>query len=113
MINAQVIGMEDKELEEIREKKKKEMQENSSKKVTVYSTPTCPYCTMAVRLAHQFALVSPKIKADMVESTEFPHLAHKFNVAGVPKTVINETVTIDGAVPEDVFLEHVLKAAED
>ena len=81
--------------------------------IQVFVTPTCPYCTMAVRLAHQFALVSPKIKADMVESTEFPHLAHKFNVAGVPKTVINETVTIDGAVPEDVFLEHVLKAAED
>ena len=47
----------------------------------------------------------------MVESTEFPHLAQKYHVFGVPKTVINETVFIDGAVPEDTFLEHILKAA--
>jgi len=72
--------------------------------------PTCPYCPMAVRLGHQFALESPFVKSEMVESTEFPHLAQKYNVFGVPKTVVNETVFIEGAVPEDTFLEHVLKA---
>jgi glutaredoxin-like protein len=80
--------------------------------IQVFVTPTCPYCTTAVRLGHQFALASPKITSDMVESTEFPHLAHKYNVSGVPKTVINESITIEGAVAENVFLEHVLKAAE-
>jgi predicted DsbA family dithiol-disulfide isomerase len=48
----------------------------------------------------------------MIESTEFPHLANKFNVYGVPKTVINDTIFLEGAVPEDVFLEHVLKAVQ-
>lgn len=76
----------------------------------VFVTPTCPYCSLAVRLGHQFALESPRIRADMVESTEFPHLAHKYNVFGVPKTVINENIFIDGAVPEETFLENVLKA---
>jgi glutaredoxin-like protein len=79
--------------------------------IQVFVTPTCPYCTMAVRLGHQFALASNKITSDMIESTEFPHLAHKYNVSGVPKTIINETISIDGAVPEAVFLENVLKAA--
>jgi glutaredoxin-like protein len=79
--------------------------------IQVFVTPTCPYCTMAVRLGHQFALASEKITSDMIESTEFPHLAHKYNVSGVPKTVINETLAVDGAVPEAVFLENVLKAA--
>jgi predicted DsbA family dithiol-disulfide isomerase len=46
----------------------------------------------------------------MVEATEFPHLAQKYQVFGVPKAVINETVFIEGAVPEAVFLEHVLQA---
>lgn len=76
----------------------------------IFVTPTCPYCSMAVRLGHQFALESSRIKADMVESTEFPHLAQRYNIFGVPKTVVNENVFIEGAVPEEAFLEHVLKA---
>jgi len=78
--------------------------------IQVFVTPTCPYCTTAVRLGHQFALESPLIKADMIESTEFPHLANRFQVYGVPKTVINETTTFEGAVPEEEFLANVLKA---
>jgi glutaredoxin-like protein len=79
--------------------------------IQVFVTPTCPYCTQAVRLAHQFSMESPRIRGEMIEATEFPHLAQKYHVFGVPKTVINESVFIEGAVPEDVFLEHVLQAA--
>ncbi len=81
-------------------------------KIQVFVTPTCPYCTMAVRLAHQCAMESSRVRGEMVESTEFPHLAQKYHVFGVPKTVINETVFLEGAVPESVFLEHILKAAD-
>lgn len=79
--------------------------------IQVFVTPTCPYCTTAVRLGHQMALESPRITADMVEATEFPHLTQKYSVFGVPKTIINETVSLEGGVPEDVFLENVLEAA--
>lgn len=78
--------------------------------IQVFVTPTCPYCAMAVRLGHQFALECERIKTDMIESTEFPHLAQKYSVFGVPKTIINETISIDGAVPEETFLENVLQA---
>jgi len=81
-------------------------------RIQVFVTPTCPYCTMAVRLAHQFALESPRIRGEMVESTEFPHLANKYQVYGVPKTIVNETVAFEGAVPEEIFLENVLKAVK-
>lgn len=80
-------------------------------RIQVFVTPTCPCCTMVVRLAHQFAMESPRVRGEMVEATEFPHLAQKYHVFGVPKTVINENVFIEGAVPEPVFLEHVLQAA--
>jgi glutaredoxin-like protein len=79
-------------------------------RIQVFVTPTCPYCTMAVRLAHQCAMESPRVRGEMVESTEFPHLAQKYHVFGVPKTVINETVFVEGAVPEKIFLDHILKA---
>lgn len=82
---------------------------NRSIHIQVFVTPTCPYCPKAVRLAHQFAMENEFIKADTVEAVEFPHLAHKYNVMSVPKTVINETAEFVGAVPEDTFLENLLK----
>ncbi|MDZ7373027.1 MAG: thioredoxin family protein [candidate division KSB1 bacterium] len=80
--------------------------------IQVFVTPTCPYCPMAVRLAHQMAFESDLITADMVEVTEFPHLGHKYRVMGVPRSVMNETVILEGAVPERYFLQKVLEAAQ-
>ncbi|MEM2988034.1 MAG: thioredoxin family protein, partial [Candidatus Bathyarchaeia archaeon] len=51
------------------------------------------------------------VRADVIDVSEFPHIGHKYAVMGVPKTVINEKVEFVGAVPEDIFLEHVLLAA--
>ena len=79
--------------------------------IQVFITPTCPYCLGAVRLAHRMAVASDKISAAMVEIQEFPHLAQRYGVLGVPKVVINETESFEGAAPESLFLLYVLKAA--
>lgn len=76
----------------------------------VFVTPTCPYCPQAVRLAHMLAMESDLITADMVEAIEFPHLANKYAVYGVPRTVINEKVHQEGAVPEPMLLAKLLEA---
>lgn len=76
----------------------------------VFVTPTCPYCPQAVRLAHRLAMESELITADMVEAIEFPHLANKYSVYGVPRTVINEKVHQEGAVPEPMLLAKLLEA---
>ncbi len=80
--------------------------------IQVYVTPTCPYCPRAVVLAHRLALESDWITADMVEATEFPHLANKYEVYGVPRTVINETIHIEGAVPEPMLVNELMKALD-
>lgn len=49
--------------------------------------------------------------AEAVEATEFPHLAQRYAVMGVPRTIVNDRVGIDGALPESLFLENVLAAA--
>jgi glutaredoxin-like protein len=79
--------------------------------IQVFVTPTCPYCPRASHLAHAMALESPHIRADVVESMEFPSLADRYSIYGVPKIVLNETVSFEGAVPEAAFLEQVLAAA--
>ena len=76
----------------------------------VFVTPTCPYCPAAVRLAHQMALESPLITADMVEATEFPELSQKYGVMGVPRTVINESHHVEGAVPEATLVPKVIES---
>jgi glutaredoxin-like protein len=78
--------------------------------IQVFVTLTCPHCSTAASLAHRFAMESDQVRADVVDANEFPHLAQKYSVMGVPKTVVNEKIEFVGAVPEDLFLEHVLTA---
>jgi glutaredoxin-like protein len=67
----------------------------------VFVTPTCPYCPQAVITAHQLAMESPYVEAEMVEATEFPDLSNQYRIMGVPDTVINQGKgKIVGAVPE-------------
>ena len=56
--------------------------------IKVFVTLTCPDCPGAVRLAHQLAIASPLIQADMIEVSQFPHLAIREQVTGVPTTVL-------------------------
>jgi len=77
--------------------------------IQVFVTPTCPYCPMAVRLAHRLALESDLVRADMVEAMEFPQLAIKYRVQGVPRSVINETIHQEGAAPEPLFMMKMME----
>lgn len=79
----------------------------------VFVTPTCPYCPQAVLLAHQLAMESPLVEAEMIEATEFPELSNRYGVSGVPQTTINYGAgTVIGAVPEDHLLSEVFKAGQ-
>ena len=98
------------------------LSENTKKKLSglkkhvdikVFVTPTCPWCPKAVRIAHQFAMESKFVRSSMIEASEFMDLAKKYAVMGVPKIVINDKYSFEGAQPEDVFLNYVMASAED
>jgi glutaredoxin-like protein len=96
---------------DISEETKKKLREiKTPVHIQVFVTLTCPYCPIVASIAYKFAMENDLIKADVIEATEFPHLALKYGVMGVPKTVINEKAEFVGALPEDLFLEHVLLA---
>jgi glutaredoxin-like protein len=76
--------------------------------VHVFSTPTCPHCPRAIAVAHEMAWASPHITAYAVEVTEYPDLAQRYHVTGVPKTVIDDRHEILGALPEQDFVEQAL-----
>jgi len=79
--------------------------------IQVFVTLTCPHCPAAAAVAHKLAIESDLVKADVIETSEFPDLAIKYNVIGVPKIVINEKIEFVGAFNEDLFAEHVLLGA--
>lgn len=58
------------------------------------------------------AVESPNVTADVIEASEFPELIQRYGVRGVPKTMINATVGVEGAVPEAAFLNRVLDATQ-
>ncbi len=55
-------------------------------------------------------MASKHITSDMVEISEFPHLTVRYNVQGVPNTIINEKGSLLGAQPELEVIRAVLKA---
>ena len=81
--------------------------------IKVFVTPTCPHCPRAVTLAHRMAFEHPLIHATCIEATEFMDLSRQYRVTGVPKTVVNGTIEILGAVPEETFVRTVLQLPAD
>ncbi len=62
-----------------------------------------------MRLAYQFAIESDLVRADGIEATEFPDLTERYRVFAVPRTIINGGAAVEGAMPEGLFLDAILK----
>lgn len=77
--------------------------------IQVFTTPTCSHCSQAVSLAQRMAIASPLITATAVAIVEFPDLVQRYNVRGVPKTVVDDQVEILGGLPEAEFVPQVLQ----
>ena len=61
-------------------------------------------------LAHQMAMESKLVQAEMVEATEFPELSNQYHIMGVPDTVINHGKgKMVGAAPEGQLLAEIMK----
>ncbi len=59
------------------------------------------------------AFANPHITMSAIEATEFMDLSRRYQVTGVPKTIVNETIEIMGALPEDMFVRAALQLPED
>ncbi len=78
--------------------------------LNVFITLSCPYCPRSVITAHKFAFENENISSAMVEAQEFPEWSQQFEVMAVPKTVINDSHSFEGAMPEDMVLQEIKKA---
>lgn len=79
----------------------------------VFVTPSCPHCPSAAVLASRMALHSPKVRSSVIEANEFQELSAKYGVQGVPRTVINEKMYAEGALPENMMVKALEKGLEE
>lgn len=56
--------------------------------------------------------MSSRVTAVAVDAMEFPELARRYQVTGVPKTVVNDVIEIMGNQSEDEFVAEVLRVVE-
>jgi len=78
--------------------------------IQVFVTPSCPHCPAMARAAFQLAMSSDKITADVYEAQEFPELAQRYEVRGVPMTLVDDGAPIMGNVGGARLLQAVLQS---
>ena len=61
-------------------------------------------------MAHKLAIHHPLITADCIEVSEFPDMIQKYNISGVPKLVVNETIEFVGAPSAEDLLDAIKRA---
>jgi glutaredoxin-like protein len=75
--------------------------------IKVFVTLSCPHCPGAVQKAHKIAMLNPNVVGEMVEAQTFSELSNKFNVSGVPKIIINDSLELVGNQPIERFLDQI------
>lgn len=80
--------------------------------IEVLVTLACPYCPKMVHLAHQLAVANEQVRADMVDAAEFPQLVNRYDVHGVPLTVVNGRRGFEGALPAERAVLEILKPVD-
>jgi glutaredoxin-like protein len=77
----------------------------------MFVTLTCPVCPFAALTAARFALESDKVSLSIIDAAEFTQLSNLYDVMATPKTVVNREYSFQGLLPEERFVEEVLKGA--
>ncbi len=55
------------------------------------------------------AMESSQVTADVIEANEFAGYSERYAVQAVPKTVVNDQLSLLGALPEARFVQEVMK----
>lgn len=76
----------------------------------VFASSTSPYCPALVNLSHRLAMENDNISAHMIDIKEFPHLSMRYHITDVPSTVVNNSVTVEGALDEKDFVDKIIEA---
>lgn len=81
---------------------------NRKTELKIFISPTCPYSLPLVKTAIKLAIASERINVDIIDAGDFLETGEKYNVRGVPMTVVNEQKSFYGALDEEEYIKRVL-----
>lgn len=82
--------------------------------IKLFITHTCPYCPAVVPVLNEFAMLSKgKIKVEIIDINANQDVAMKYQIQGVPHTMINEKEHIYGMFTPQDLLEKLTKGKRD
>ncbi len=64
----------------------------------VFVASMCPHCPQVVRSVLSLAVEDASLTVHVVDAVQFPDLAERYRVRSTPTTIVNETLTLVGAV---------------
>ena len=85
------------------------------KNVKLFYLRECPFCKKALRYIDELKAKHPEFRAieiEMIEESEQPALADKYDYYYVPTFYINEIIVHEGGVYEDEVEQILRKALE-
>jgi alkyl hydroperoxide reductase subunit AhpF len=82
-------------------------------KMEVLITPNAPGCAQAMMIANSLAYATGTITAHSIELIEFPQVAERYNVLGVPKTVANRSLKFTGSYSLEEVVQILEKKISD
>jgi thioredoxin reductase (NADPH) len=86
----------------------------SRSKTKIFVSETCPYCPQTVPVLTLFAIVSKgKLSVDVIDVGLNQDMAMKYQVQGVPHTIINEKDHIYGMFTPQDLLDKLTKGKRD
>lgn len=100
-------------------KNKSELMDETKQKLSGVATPltldvyvnaTSPYSPSLVNIAHRMALENNHISAHLINISNYPHLAMRYNIKDVPHTIVNGKDSVEGALDEKDFTDKILEA---
>ena len=78
---------------------------NSSRKIKVFVSPTCPYCPFQAVNAIKAAIEIPRlVSLEIIDIQCHPELAEKYDAYSVPLTFSNDVLIAQGAQSEELFI---------
>ncbi|MEW6348644.1 MAG: thioredoxin family protein [Thermodesulfobacteriota bacterium] len=79
----------------------------TSAHVLVFVAAMCPHCPQMVRSVLSLAVEDALMTVQVVDAVQFPDLAERYKVRSTPTTIVNDTLTLVGAVSREDLATHV------
>jgi glutaredoxin-like protein len=78
----------------------------------VFISSSCPYSIPVAKTVIKLAVASDNINADIIDAIEFMEISEKYDVRGIPVTVVNNRTKFYGAFDDEEYLDRVLQVVQ-